>query len=299
MIRVKGMELRHFRFFVVLAEELHFTRAAARLHIEQPPLSRAIKELEEELGFLLFDRDRRGTRLTASGSSFLKDARRLLFVLEQVRESARVYSQGLKGCVRIAISDGSVDRRLTTFLARFREEAPEIEIQLSEVPVAEQLRGLRSGEFKIGFALTSDVGKGIVAEPFWQDPLMVAVPARHELLVHRAIPLEKLESHPLILCDPHVCEGFCREMMRILQPLEKDPQVVTRASSLDMMLTLVGAGYGIGFATAERIASSQGAGVVVRPFALDSAVITTYLLRPSGEFLSPSLENIISEIRSK
>ncbi|MGU5651602.1 LysR family transcriptional regulator, partial [Aeromonas hydrophila] len=80
------MELRHLRCFVVLAEELHFTRAAERLHIEQPPLSRAIKELEDELGVVLFDRNRRGTVLTAAGAVFLQDVRRLFTVLEQARD---------------------------------------------------------------------------------------------------------------------------------------------------------------------------------------------------------------------
>src|SRR3546814_7594864 len=105
------MELRHLRYFVALAEELHFTRAAERLHIEQPPLSRAIKELEDELGVLLFDRDRRGTRLTAAGTVFLQDTRRLFTVLEQARENAKAVAAGSRGSLRIAVSDG--DRKST------------------------------------------------------------------------------------------------------------------------------------------------------------------------------------------
>ncbi|WP_457851530.1 LysR family transcriptional regulator [Achromobacter xylosoxidans] len=139
------MELRHLRYFVVLANELHFTRAAERLHIEQPPLSRAIKELEDELGIVLFDRDRRGTRLTEAGSSFLQDARRLFNVLEQGRENARAVAAGLRGSLHIAVSDGAIDPRLSALLARCRAEEPEIQVRLSEVPLAEQLRGLRSG----------------------------------------------------------------------------------------------------------------------------------------------------------
>ncbi|MCO3020404.1 LysR family transcriptional regulator [Pseudomonas aeruginosa] len=291
------MELRHLRCFVALAEELHFTRAAERLHIEQPPLSRAIKELEDELGVVLFDRNRRGTVLTAAGTAFLQDVRRLFTVLEQARENAKAIGSGLRGSIRIAVSDGAIDPRLSVFLARCREEEPEIEIRLSEVPLAEQLRGLRSGDFTIGFAHTADVGVGIVAEPIWQDPLVIAVPARHALLAHKRVPLHELGGHPLVLCDPKACEGYCRELTRLLQGLEPKLNVVEEVSSLDMMLTLVGAGYGVGFMTATKIPVSQRPDVVIRPLAMDSAVITTYLLRPESSSLSASLERFIVRLR--
>ncbi|WP_256969150.1 LysR family transcriptional regulator, partial [Pseudomonas aeruginosa] len=229
------MELRHLRCFVVLAEELHFTRAAERLHIEQPPLSRAIKELEDELGVTLFDRDRRGTRLTVAGAAFLQDTRRLFTVLEQARENARAIAAGLRGSLRIAISDGAMDPRLSAFLARCRAEEPEVEIRLSEVPLTEQIRGLRSGDFTIGFAHAADVGEGIVAEPIWRDPIVIAVPARHSLLAHKQVPLNELQGHPLVLCDKLACEGYCRELNRLLQVLEHRLNVVEEVSSLDMM----------------------------------------------------------------
>jgi len=291
------MELRHLRCFVALAEELHFTRAAERLHIEQPPLSRAIKELEDELGVVLFDRDRRGTRLTAAGAAFLQDARRLFSVLEQARENTKAIAAGLRGSLRIAVSDGAMDPRLSAFLARCRAEEPEIEIRLSEVPLAEQLRGLRSGDFMIGFAHTADVGEGIIAEPIWQDPLVIAVPARHALLAHKEVPLHKLDGHPLVLCDPHVCEGYCRELSRLLGPLEHRQNVVEHVSSLDMMLTLVGAGYGVGFMAATKIPASQRPDVVIRPLAMESAIITTYLLRPDNGDSPASLERFVVRLR--
>lgn len=293
------MELRHLRCFVVLAEELHFTRAAERLHIEQPPLSRAIKELEDELGVVLFDRDRRGTRLTAAGAVFLQDTRRLFTVLEQARENARAVAAGMRGSLRIAVSDGALDPRISAFLARCRAEEPEIEIRLCEVPLAEQLRGLRSGDFSIGFAHTAEVGDGIVAEPIWRDPLVIAVPARHELLAHKEVPLHELGGHPLVLCDPQVCEGYCRALTRLLRPLEHEANVVEHVSSLDMMLTLVGAGYGVGFLAATKIPISQRPDVVIRPLAVDSAVITTYLLRPDSGDVSASLERFIVRLHDR
>ncbi len=290
------MELRHLRCFVVLAEELHFTRAAERLHIEQPPLSRAIKELEDELGVVLFDRDRRGTQLTAAGAVFLQDTRRLFTVLEQARENAKAVASGLRGSLRIAVSDGATDPRLSTFLARCRAEEPEVEIRMSEVPLAEQVRGLRSGDFTIGFAHTADVGEGIVAEPIWQDPLVIAVPARHALLAHKEVPLHELGGHPLVMCDPQVCEGYCRELTRLLRPLEDKTTIVDRVSSLDMMLTLVGAGYGVGFMTATKIPVNQRPDVVFRPLALESAMITTYLLRPDGDNFPALTERFIARL---
>ena len=185
---------------------------------------------------MLFDRNRRGTALTPAGAAFLQDIRRLFTVLEQARENVRAVAAGLRGNLRIAVSDGATDPRLSAFLARCRAEEPEVEIRLSEVPLAEQLRGLRSGDFTIGFAHTADVGDGIVAEPIWRDPLVLAVPARHELLAHREVPLHELGSHPLVLCDPQVCEGYCHQLAQLLRPLEHKPNVVEHASSLDMML---------------------------------------------------------------
>ncbi len=290
------MELRHLRYFAALAEELHFTRAAERLHIEQPPLSRTIKELEYELGVTLFDRNRRGTSLTPAGTSFLQDVRRVFTVLELAQANAKAVAMGLRGSLRIAVSDGAIDPRLSAFLARCRAEEPEIGIRLSEVPLAEQVRGLRSGDFTIGFAHTADVGEDIVTEPIWQDPLVIAVPARHALLAHKEIPLHELGGHPLVLCDPHACEGYCRELGRLLQAVEHKLNVVEEVSSLDMMLTLVGAGYGVGFMTATKI-PAQRPDVVIRPLAMDSAVITTYLLRPDNSNSSASLERFITRLR--
>ena len=113
----------------------------------------------------------------------------------------------------------------------------------------------------------------------------------------KKIPLHELACHPLVLCNPQVCEGYCRELARLLRPLEGEPNVAEQVSSLDMMLTLVGAGYGVGFTTAARIAVSQRPDVVIRPLAVDSAVITTYLLRPDSDDLPEALERFIVRLR--
>jgi len=217
------MELHHLRRFVILAEELHFTRAAERLHIEQSPLSRNIKELEDDLGVTLFYRDRRGTRLTSAGRTLLKEARRLLSVMEQVRENVKAVASGLRGSLHIAVSDGVIDPRLSAFLARCREEEPEIEIHLSEVTLSEQVRGLHCGDFLLGFAHSDDVGEDIIAEPVWQDRLVVAVPIRHPLLTYKTIPLRALADQPLILCSPQHDDGVAHALSSMLCHWEHAP----------------------------------------------------------------------------
>lgn len=273
------MDFRHLRCFIALAEELHFGRAAERLHIEQSPLSRTIKELEDDLGVQLFDRDRRGTRLTQAGVVFLQDVRRVFATMEQARENVRAVYEGYRGSLRIAVSDGAIDPRISIFLARCREEGPEIEVRLSEVPLAEQLRGLRSGDFDIGIAHTNEVSEGVIAEALWRDQIMTLIPARHPLLSHKEIPLEELLRFPLVLCDPQACEGYNRELSRILRSLERQPTVADHVASMDMMLALVAAGYGVGFTSSTKTAICRHPDVVVRPLASEDAVLTTYLLR--------------------
>lgn len=130
------MELRHLRCFIAVAEELDFARAAERLHIEQSQLSRAIKELEEDLGAQLFVRTTRSTRLTRAGQLFLEHAPHVFTALEQARDSVKAVANGFHGQLRVALSDSIVPSHFSTFLALCRQEEPEIERRLSAREVA-------------------------------------------------------------------------------------------------------------------------------------------------------------------
>jgi DNA-binding transcriptional LysR family regulator len=168
-------------------------------------LSRAIKELEEELGVVLFARTTRSTRLTRAGVLFLEHVPRVFAALQQVRESVKAAANGFHGQLRVALSDGMTPSRLRLLLALCRQEEPEVEIRLSEVPLSQQIKGLHDDLYDVGFAQSDEVGDGIVAEAVWSDQLMVAVPARHDLLKYKRIPLEEVLRFPLVLCDPQVC----------------------------------------------------------------------------------------------
>ena len=277
------MELRHLRYFLAVAEELHFARAAERLHIEQSPLSRAIKELEVELGAQLFVRTSRSTRLTLAGKLLMESAPRVFLALEQARESVKAGANGFHGQLRIALSDGITPSRLPALLARCREEDPETEVRLFEVPLAQQLSGLRDDLYDAGFSMADEVGDGIIIEPAWEDELMVAMPARHELLAHRRVPLDEVLQHPLVLGDPAVCEGHAKQIDRILRKQDREPLIEQYVATFDVMMTFVSAGLALGLAGAAHIASSREPGVVGRPLAGKSPMLTTYLLRRDAE----------------
>ena len=277
------MELRHLRCFLAVAEVLHFARAAEKLHMEQSPLSRAIKELEEDLGVQLFIRTSRSTRLTLAGRLLMESAPRVFTALEQARESVKAAANGFHGQLRIALSDGITPSRLPALLARCREEDPEIEIRLFEVPLAQQIKGLHDDLYDAGFSMADEVGDGLIVEPAWEDELMVAVPARHPVLTHKRIPLEEVLRHPLVLGDPAVCEGHARQIDRILRRQEREPLIVQRVATFDVMMTLVSAGLALGLAGAAHIASSREPGVVGRSLAGHPPMLTTYLLRRDVE----------------
>lgn len=292
------MELRHLRCFLAVAEELHFARAAEKLHIEQSPLSRTVKELEEDLGVQLFIRTSRSTRLTLAGRLFLKHVPRVFTALEQARESVKSAANGFHGQLRIALSDGITPSRLPALLAHCREEDPEIEIRLFEVPLAQQLKGLHDDLYDAGFSMADEVGDGIIVEPAWEEELMVAVPARHPALAYKRIPLEEVLRYPLVLGDPAVCEGHARQIDRILRKQEKEPLVVQHVATFDVMMALVSAGLALGLAGTAHIAASREPGVVGRPLAGRSPMLTTYLLRRDTE-PSQALARFIERLASQ
>ena len=291
------MELRHLRCFLAVAEELHFARAAERLHIEQSPLSRTIKELEEDLGEQLFVRTSRSTRLTRAGKLFLEHVPRVFTALQQARDSVKAATNGFHSQLRIALSDGIMPSRLPSLLALCRQEEPEVEIRLTEVPLAQQIKGLHDDLFDVGFARADDAGDGIVALPVWNDPLMVAVPARHPLLAHKRIPLEELLRYPLVLCDQQACEGHARQVERVLRRVDMEPLVAERVASCDLMMALVSAGFALGLTGAAHIAASREQGVVARPLVGRSPMLTTYLLRLDSE-PSETLARFIERVQA-
>lgn len=289
------MELRHLRCFLALAEELHFGRAAEKVHVDQSPFSRTIKELEEELGAPLFTRNTRNTRLTHPGKAFQERVPRIFAALEQARDGAQSAANGFHGQLRVALSDCITPSRLSTLLAQYREEDPEIEVRLFEVPLSQQIKGLHDDLYDIGFSMVDAVGEGIVAIPAWQDELMVAMHSRHPLLDYRRVPLDKVLEQRLVLGDPAACLGYTQQVDRFLQKRDEELLIRQRVASFDVMMVLVSAGLAVGFAGAAHIAFNREPGVKGRQLAGVPHMLTTYLLRRNAE-PSPMLARFMERV---
>jgi len=166
-----------------------------------------------------------------------------------------------------------------------------------EVPALLAWFGAADAATTAGLAQSDEVGDGVLAEEVWHDPLRVAVPAEHPLAARTRIPLDELLRYPLVMCDPQACEGHARQVARVLRAVDREPLVVEQVASFDLMMALVSAGFALGLAGASQLAASREQGVMARPLAGRSPVLTTYLLRLDREPSEP-LARFIERVAS-
>ncbi len=290
------MELRLLRYFVVVAEELHLARAAERLGIEQSPVSRAMRDLERSLGVPLFDRSSRRTQLTWAGRVLFNECQRVLATVDQALQVTRSAAQGYQSYLRIGVCDSLAQPRIATLLARSREEEPELGIRVVDMPFRQQLTALHNDLLDIGFAQSDAVGEGLMAEPVWAEPLVVILPARHPLLAHTQVNLGEALKYPLVLWHPEADSGCHNQTKTVLEGAAVPLRGVDYAINLGVMLTLVGSGYGIGYAVASQMQTVNRPDIATRPLAGDPPLLSTYLLRRQSEPSEP-LKRLIARVK--
>jgi DNA-binding transcriptional LysR family regulator len=239
------MELRHLRYFVAVAEELHFGRAAERLHISQPPLSRQIQELEEELGFALFIREHHRVTLTEAGKAYLAHARQILEHVVRATHEAAGIALGRTGVLRVGHGAHLPDGYLTSVLAAFQSAAPDVAIELLESPTPRVLRALQQRAIDVGLLLTPADHAGLVVKPLLREALTIALPADH---YHARVPLERLSqlaNENFISCRRYEDPGY-REIVEAICLKEGFvPRVLQAVEHGSTMLDLVAQGLGV------------------------------------------------------
>lgn len=237
-------DLRALRYFVVVAEELHFGRAARRLHISQPPLSQAILALEARLGVTLLHRTRRSVALTHAGGVLLQRARALLDQAHQAGIAAQRASRGEIGRLTVGFILAATHRLLPLALREFRRRMPEVELVLKEMPIPAQLRALAEGEIDLGFLRPPVDGKLIAAATLTREPLVVALPEGHRFAHFRTLQLARLAAEPFVISTPGR-SPLHSQMISACAAAGFTPHVVQDAANILTVIGLVRAGLGV------------------------------------------------------
>jgi DNA-binding transcriptional LysR family regulator len=246
------MELRHLRYFVGVGEEQHFGRAAARLHVAQPALSRQIQDLEREMGFLLFDRLPRGVRLSAAGKLFLSDARRILQDVDHAKRRAERIALGKAGTLRIGIAMAlSWHGMVVESFREFRRRQPDAELELHHLLSIHQVEAVLSGRLDVGFAAAvTPWNKDLAHWEFAQDRILLAVPKGHPLTKRERIRLRDLRNMPFIWFQRWANPTFDD---KLLQACARGglsaARIVQEATDRDTVLGLVQCRIGIAWLT--------------------------------------------------
>jgi DNA-binding transcriptional LysR family regulator len=257
------MELRHLRYFVTVAEELHFGRAALRLAIVQPSLSQQIRQLEDELGFPLLYRTKRYVELTDAGKVFLVEARRVLAQVQEAKRTAQRAYRGEVGRLVVGYISSSTYDLLPVMLRVYRERFPAVDVALRELTTQEQLRALEEEYIHVGLLRLPISAPLVNVEVVRREPIVCVLPEQHPLAAHERIKVSLLANEPFVLQASQRGAGYYVQLMNLCLASGFSPNVIQEVTEMHTIVSLVAAGMGVSLVplSAENIRSQ---GVVYR-----------------------------------
>lgn len=286
------MELRHLRYFIAVAEELSFRRAAERLHLAQPPLSSQIKDLEEELGTPLLERSTRSVKLTAAGKVFLEEARAILVAAQRATQNARDAHQGIAGPLRIGVLAPSATPRLARILSAFRQSFPGVNFSLSEYTSTEQLERLREDQLDVGLLRPPIVFPELDYLFLEASPMVLAAPAVHRLAKARHIDWSDFHNEPMVFIHPTLQHGYYDKFLELCAKAGAKPVLGQYAHDVHSKMWLISAGFGIA-PTTKTMAEVKRPGLVFRDLPSGLRDVETLLVwKRSND--SPVLKNFLN-----
>jgi DNA-binding transcriptional LysR family regulator len=244
------IELRHLRYFVAVAEELHFGRAALRLHIAQPPLSQQIRKLEDILGYPLFFRTSRAVKPTSAGEVFLERAKRTLRNVQEDMEEARSVGRGEEGFLRVGFISSAMLTPLPAMLGRYRRLYPKVNLQLHESYTSLVMHKLLKGELDAGFLRDGGYAAGLEIETLFSEPFIAVLPKRHPLAKYQTISARELRDEPFVFFTPAAGTLAFEKPVSLCEEHGFRPRVVQEAPQWLTIMRLVGAGLGVTIAPA-------------------------------------------------
>lgn len=287
------VDLRQLRQFVAVAEELHFHRAAARLHMSQPPLTAAIRKLEDEIGSELIQRGNRTLGLTAAGHVLLAQARLTLQQAEHAVAATRDAAAGRSGTVRLGYVGSALYGRLPQVIRAFRGSHPQVRLELIEATSAQQVAMLRAQRLDVGVLIppVHDAGD-MQLRGFDRDQLAIALPRAHPLAQATNIALSALADQPFVLWPANQGQGFHAQVLRVCAAAGFVPRVVQEAHGMHAVLSLVAVEAGIAIVPAS-MAGFRGEEVGYQPIADAQAGFDLQLCTRQGA-LAPALQRFIN-----
>lgn len=258
------MELRHLRYFVALAEELHFGRAAAYLHIVQPALSKQISALEKELGVRLFERTKRHVELTEAGAAFFADALDVLSQADLAAERARAVGHGESGVLVIGFIPPALNSVLPEALRAYRSRHPNVRLVLRECTNRAALEGVLTDRMHIAFVRMPFEPRGLQVETVYEEPVVLAIPEGHRLAAYTSVPMSELRDESLVMIpraqEPELHDYY----VALCQDVGFSPRIVHDATTTLVAVGLVASGAGIAFVPeSTRVVARSG--MVYRP----------------------------------
>ena len=297
-MREPAVELRLWRQFLAVAEELHFSRAAQRLHITQPLLTQAIALLEERLGVRLFDRTKRSVNLTAAGAALVPQARDLLARAAAMPAQARAAAHGEAGRLRLAFVSTVGFGLLPRWVRAFRAQFPQVEFELIEATGDVQLTAFGRGDIDAGFIIHSPgfAPPGMQHLRVGREALVAAVPEAHRLAKSRSPRLEALLDEPLVIFPRRIVPSLHDAVFGVYHAHGRMPRVVQEAIQMQTIVNLVAAGLGVAWVP-ESVREFQRAGIVYRAVPKLPSCETS-LVWPAAE-VPPALERFLAFARQQ
>lgn len=292
------IELRHLRYFIAVAEDLNVRRAAERIHIDQSPLSRAIRDLEDELGVPLFVRLPRRLQLTPAGLKLLTECRKLLVRLERIKRTVRHTHALYQAPLCIGVADGIAQPRLSECLNRWRLVAPEVPLEIAEMRARELAIALRNEEVDAGFSFGVPDDEVIAQTPAWRYRIMALLPHGHALAEHSPIRLQELLSFPLLSCSEERLPGLLEQMRRIVRKHIAQPTLAGAACTLSGYVTRIAAGAGVCLADAGHACALQRDDVLAVPLAEDEHITTFVLYKHQRSGVTAPLQRFLGHVRT-
>jgi DNA-binding transcriptional LysR family regulator len=241
------MELRHLRYFIAVAEEENVSRAALKLHVSQPALSRQVRDLEQELGFLLLERSAKSVRLTKAGRTFVVEARAVLQRVDDAVEKARTVATGGRGELHVGYAPSLTARMLPPALRAFQAELPNVGVKLHDLSTEEMLAGLRAGKLQIALLVrpTTAMVRGLRFEELTRDPLLLAVAPKHPLARKRTVTLAEAAREPFIAYSRKEYPEYHEMLATVFAATKSTPRIVQEQDGVSSLIAAVEAGGGV------------------------------------------------------